>query len=83
MIDPIVTELRLMLRARGFLPIPLEGKRPPMEGWQTKAANADEIRGLWPKVWHLASTASPAATLPARIFPMSGARTSSAFSTTR
>jgi hypothetical protein len=54
MIDPIVTELRLMLRARGFLPIPLEGKRPPMEGWQTKAANADEIRGLWPKVWHLA-----------------------------
>jgi hypothetical protein len=54
MIDPAVTELRLALRARGFMPIPLEGKIPPMPGWQTKEANPHEIKVLWPKSWHLA-----------------------------
>jgi RecA-family ATPase len=50
--DP--TKLRLQLLAAGFLPIPVEGKRPPMDGWQNKRTNADEIR-LWEKVYPLAT----------------------------
>jgi Bifunctional DNA primase/polymerase, N-terminal len=53
MVTKDITELRLALHAGGFPCLPLEGKRPPMEGWQNTAANTDEIR-LWPKVWHLA-----------------------------
>ena len=41
------TEIRLKLHALGYAPIPVSGKKPSMEGWQTKlGVNADEIR-LW------------------------------------
>jgi hypothetical protein len=45
------TELRLRLRRAGFDPLPLNGKRPAMDKWQTKVgSNDDEIR-LWSKVY--------------------------------
>jgi 8-oxo-dGTP pyrophosphatase MutT (NUDIX family) len=41
------TEIRLKLRALGYAPIPVSGKKPSMEGWQTKlGVNTDEIK-LW------------------------------------
>jgi hypothetical protein len=51
---PNEVELRLRLKAHGYNPLPVEGKRPPMEKWQTKIdVHDDEIR-LWSKSWHLA-----------------------------
>jgi hypothetical protein len=45
------TEIRLRLRSLGYSPIPLNGKRPLMEGWQTKLeTNFEEIQ-LWPKLY--------------------------------
>jgi RecA-family ATPase len=45
------TEIRLKLRALGYAPIPVSGKRPSMEGWQTKlGVNADEIK-LWERLY--------------------------------
>jgi RecA-family ATPase len=49
-----VTDLRLRLRAAGYDPIPAEGKRPPMEGWQQKIGAGVEEIALWSKSWHLA-----------------------------
>jgi hypothetical protein len=46
--DP--TNLRQALRARGFSPLPIGGKRPPMEKWQEINANPEEI-ALWPKLY--------------------------------
>lgn len=49
-----ITALRLQLRKNGFDPIPVEGKEPHMNGWQTKLnVSNDEIR-LWAKTYHLA-----------------------------
>jgi hypothetical protein len=54
MIAQDITALRLQLRKNGFDPIPVEGKEPHMNGWQTKLnVSNDEIR-LWPKTYHLA-----------------------------
>lgn len=45
------TDVRLKLRAAGFSPLPIIGKRPPMEKWETKYdVNADEIM-LWERVY--------------------------------
>jgi hypothetical protein len=45
------TELRVQLRQRGYDPLPIIGKRPPMDGWQKKLdANNGEI-DLWPAMW--------------------------------
>jgi hypothetical protein len=45
------TELRLRLKATGYSPVPLNGKRPAMDKWQTKVdANVDEIR-LWERLY--------------------------------
>jgi hypothetical protein len=44
-------ELRLRLKTTGYAPLPLNGKRPAIDKWQTKAdANIDEIR-LWAKLY--------------------------------
>jgi hypothetical protein len=44
-------ELREQLRCRGYAPLPLNGKRPPMEGWQQKSnVNPEEI-ALWSKLY--------------------------------
>src|SRR5215831_18992386 len=52
--QPNITALRLQLRRNGFDPIPVEGKKPPLKGWQQKFdVSENEIR-LWPKTWHLA-----------------------------
>src|SRR5262245_39076556 len=56
MLDPgdSLATLRLKLRRGGYHPLPVEGKAPPMKGWQDKFdTTADEIR-LWTKTWHLA-----------------------------
>jgi hypothetical protein len=50
--DP--TSLRLCLRRAGFHPIPVEGKRPPLEKWQEKFDVSDDEIRLWPKSWHFA-----------------------------
>ena len=45
------TALRLKLLANGYAPLPIEGKRPPLKGWQKKTeTNAAEIE-LWEKVY--------------------------------
>jgi hypothetical protein len=46
-----VTELRMALRRAGFDPLPLDGKRPAMNGWQTKFDSSDEEIRLWSKVY--------------------------------
>src|SRR5712692_6109791 len=49
-----ITSLRQKLRASGYCPIPVNGKQPPLESWQTKfKATADEI-SLWPKLFPFA-----------------------------
>jgi hypothetical protein len=46
------TAIRLQLKAAGFSPLPLNGKKPSsVEGWQNKhGATAEEIR-LWEKLY--------------------------------
>jgi hypothetical protein len=45
------TEVRLQLRRLQYSPIPVNGKRPLMEGWQTKfESNFEEIK-LWRKLY--------------------------------
>lgn len=40
------TEQRKQLRDEGYLPVPVKGKRPPLNGWQTKTEVTDtEIEG--------------------------------------
>lgn len=46
-----VAALRLELAARGYLPIPLHGKIPPMENWQ-KLESVDRAQvEMWGKSW--------------------------------
>ena len=46
-----ITALRLKLRAAGYAPLPLIGKRPAMEEWSQKLnVSPDEI-ALWPKLY--------------------------------
>ena len=46
--------LRMKLRRAGYFPVPCEGKRPPVKGWQDLfETNAEEI-SLWSKSWHMA-----------------------------
>jgi hypothetical protein len=41
-----ITELRLALRANGYSPIPVSGKRALVPGWQTKSgASEAEVTG--------------------------------------
>jgi hypothetical protein len=49
-----ITALRLHLRRGGFDPIPVEGKIPHMNGWQTKLSVGDAEIRLWEKSYHLA-----------------------------
>jgi hypothetical protein len=48
------TERRLQLRARGYLPIPLHGKVPPMKAWQSYTVISCDMLVLWSKVFPLA-----------------------------
>jgi len=45
-----VTDIRLLLHARGFPIIPDRGKRPPMDEWQKTRTNPAEIK-LWARVY--------------------------------
>jgi RecA-family ATPase len=46
-----ITTLRQRLRTAGYSPIPVNGKAPPLENWETKfEASPDEIM-LWPKLF--------------------------------
>jgi hypothetical protein len=56
MIAPETTALRLQVRHNGFDPLPVEGKVPPLTGWQTKFDISDDEIRLWPKSWHLAAS---------------------------
>ena len=49
-----ITALRLHLRRGGFDPIPVEGKIPHMNGWQTKLNVGDAEIRLCEKSYHLA-----------------------------
>jgi hypothetical protein len=48
---PTPSEVRRKLRIAGFSPLPIIGKRPAMEKWETKIdVNSDEIE-LWDQLW--------------------------------
>src|SRR5262249_53352050 len=47
--QPNITALRLQLRKNGFNPIPVEGKIPPMKGWQQKFEVSEEEIRRWEK----------------------------------
>jgi putative DNA primase/helicase len=48
---PPPSEVRQKLRIAGFSPLPIIGKRPAMEKWETKVdVNSDEIQ-LWDRLW--------------------------------
>ena len=48
---PPPSEVRQKLRIAGFSPLPIIGKRPAMEKWETKIdVNPDEIQ-LWDRLW--------------------------------
>jgi hypothetical protein len=49
-----VAEQRCRLRAAGFSPLPIEGKRPPMKEWEKKLDTNDEEIALWDQVWQYA-----------------------------
>ena len=50
--DPAsVTALRLQLRKNGFDSIPVEGKRPPLKGWQQKFDVSEEEIRRWEKTF--------------------------------
>jgi bifunctional DNA primase/polymerase-like protein len=57
MITREITMKRLRLRRNGFHLVPLEGKVPYIKGWQEKflTTNENEIRCLWPEIYHLAA----------------------------
>ena len=44
-------ERRLQLRARGFMPIPLHGKIPPMKAWQQITVISADMLRLWGISW--------------------------------
>ncbi|MHC2412890.1 RecA-family ATPase [Bradyrhizobium diazoefficiens] len=45
------TERRLQLRAAGFVPVPVIGKQPPLDEWQTKVETNDGEIKLWGKTF--------------------------------
>jgi putative DNA primase/helicase len=45
------TQQRLALRAGGFAPIPVFGKKPAPKEWQTYDAISDEMIEMWAKTW--------------------------------
>jgi hypothetical protein len=45
------TQRRLQLRARGYMPIPLFGKIPPMKAWQELTVISTAMIELWSKIW--------------------------------
>ncbi len=45
------TERRLLLVRAGFTPVPLHGKIPPLQSWQTLADVTPEQIGMWAKSW--------------------------------
>jgi hypothetical protein len=50
------TQQRLSLRGAGYSPLPIQGKAPPLKGWQDKLeSNADEIE-LWGKTYAYAQS---------------------------
>jgi hypothetical protein len=45
------TDVRMTLRGNGYMPLPLNGKAPPLQKWQQKfETNAEEI-DLWGTTW--------------------------------
>ncbi len=49
LLDP--TGLRLQLKSQGYSPIPIRGKRPPMDEWQNlHVVTPEQIRN-WAKDW--------------------------------
>jgi hypothetical protein len=44
-------ERRQQLRARGYMPIPLFGKVPPLKEWQKLTVISRDMIALWNKVW--------------------------------
>jgi hypothetical protein len=53
-----VTRQRLALKAAGYNPIPVEGKIPPLPGWQLLFGVSDSAIELWERSWHLAFNTS-------------------------
>src|SRR5262245_37019012 len=54
MLNPMIAaraERRLQLRARGYMPIPLFGKIPPMKSWQELTVISPDMIALWSKSW--------------------------------
>ena len=45
------TERRLLLLRAGFTPVPLHGKIPPLQSWQTLADVTPEQIGMWARSW--------------------------------
>jgi hypothetical protein len=52
--DP--TERRLRLREAGFSPVPIQGKAPPLRGWQDKLDSRPEEIALWGKLYPYAQS---------------------------
>jgi Bifunctional DNA primase/polymerase, N-terminal/D5 N terminal like len=52
--DP--TERRLRLRDAGFSPVPIQGKAPPLKGWQDKLDSDPEEIALWGKLYRYAQS---------------------------
>jgi RecA-family ATPase len=50
-----INDLRKQLRGGGYLPIPIVGKKPPMEQWQKLETNDGEIE-LWAKLYPYAKS---------------------------
>jgi hypothetical protein len=45
------TERRLKLARAGFTPVPLHGKIPPLQSWQTLANVTPEQIDMWARTW--------------------------------
>jgi len=58
--------LRKQLRRTGFVPLPVIGKAPPLEGWSLKTETNDGEIDLWSSLYHYApSTGVSTQKLPA------------------
>ena len=59
------TERRLELVRAGFTPVPLHGKIPPLQSWQTLANVSSEQIDMWAKTWpDAANTGALTRTMP-------------------
>jgi hypothetical protein len=58
-----VTDRRLKMLANGYAPLPVVGKRPPLNGWPTIAIDETSIRS-WenPSLWRHVATGTPMST---------------------